>query len=392
MTILQFDAVIVGAGIVGGTLAGLLIKGGRKIAVVEPRLPEPFEPESDFGLRVSAISRASQRALVEVSAWERVLAKRAHAYEAMQVWDAGGSGEIRFDSSEMGEADLGHIVENSVIQSSLLEVLATNTHVTLFTPSKVVSMSNTESGGRLITLDTGEQLSANLIVGADGSQSVIRDLAGLSVMREDYGQKGLVTVVKTEQTHQNTAWQRFLSGGPLAFLPLDNGYSSIVWTLPADRADRHLKQSEDEFKRVLAEALDYRLGAITDIGPRAAFPLMGSQASAYIATGVALVGDSAHTIHPLAGQGVNLGIKDAVALAELLSPLSSREWGSHKRLRQYERARKGDDVLTMKVMEGFKILFGHDADVVKLARNTGLNIFNSIPLLKQQIMRSAMGL
>jgi len=392
MTILQFDAVIVGAGIVGGTLAGLLIKGGRKIAVVEPRLPEPFEPESDFGLRVSAISRASQRALVEVSAWERVLAKRAHAYEAMQVWDAGGSGEIRFDSSEMGEADLGHIVENSVIQSSLLEVLATNTHVTLFTPSKVVSMSNTESGGRLITLDTGEQLSANLIVGADGSQSVIRDLAGLSVMREDYGQKGLVTVVKTEQAHQNTAWQRFLSGGPLAFLPLDNGYSSIVWTLPADRADRHLKQSEDEFKRVLAEALDYRLGAITDIGPRAAFPLMGSQASAYIATGVALVGDSAHTIHPLAGQGVNLGIKDAVALAELLSPLSSREWGSHKRLRQYERARKGDDVLTMKVMEGFKILFGHDADVVKLARNAGLNIFNSIPLLKQQIMRSAMGL
>ncbi|PWR00085.1 UbiH/UbiF/VisC/COQ6 family ubiquinone biosynthesis hydroxylase [Leucothrix pacifica] len=392
MTILQFDAVIVGAGIVGGTLAGLLIKGGRKIAVVEPRLPEPFEPESDFELRVSAISRASQRALVEVSAWERVLAKRAHAYEAMQVWDAGGSGEIRFDSSEMGEADLGHIVENNVIQSSLLEVLAKNTHVTLFTPSKVVSMSNTESGGRLITLDTGEQLSANLIVGADGSQSVIRDLAGLSVMREDYGQKGLVTVVKTEQAHQNTAWQRFLSGGPLAFLPLDNGYSSIVWTLPADRADRHLKQSEDEFKRVLAEALDYRLGAITDIGPRAAFPLMGSQASAYIATGVALVGDSAHTIHPLAGQGVNLGIKDAVALAELLSPLSSREWGSHKRLRQYERARKGDDVLTMKVMEGFKTLFGHDADVVKLARNTGLNIFNSIPLLKQQIMRSAMGL
>lgn len=392
MSVFQFDAIIVGAGIVGGTLAGLLANAGHKIAIVEPRVPQSFDPESAFELRVSAISRASQRALVEVAAWDGILAKRAHAYEAMQVWDAGGSGVIRFDASDVGEADIGHIIENNVIQSSLLETLQANESISVFTPSKVVALKFSEMGQRSVKLDSGEQLNAHLVVGADGPNSAIRDLAGLSVSREDYGQKGLVAVVKTEHHHQDTAWQRFLPGGPLAFLPLDEGYSSIVWTLPSDRADRHLKQADEEFKRALAEACDYHLGAITELGPRAAFPLVGSQASAYIAEGVALVGDSAHTIHPLAGQGVNLGIKDAVALAEILSPLSSREWASHKRLRQYERSRKGDDVLTMKVMEGFKTLFGHDANIVKLARNTGLNIFNSIPLVKQQIMRNAMGL
>lgn len=390
--LIQFDAVIIGAGIVGGTLAGLLAQGGAKIAVVEPRLPEAFEAESDFELRVSAISRASQRALDNVGAWEGVLSKRAHAYEAMQVWDAGGTGNIRFEANDVGEANLGHIVENNVIQSSLIEVLQASPDVTLFYPSKMKTLDFTDDGRRLVTLDTGERLSTRLVVGADGPNSAVRDLAGLSVERNDYGQKGLVAVVKSEQGHQDTAWQRFLPGGPLAFLPLNNGYSSIVWTLPSDKADYHLKQSESEFKRALSEAFDYHLGAVVEVGSRAAFPLIGSQASAYIAEGVALVGDSAHTIHPLAGQGVNLGIKDAVALAGILSPLSSREWGSYKRLRQYERSRRGDDVLTMKVMEGFKLLFGHDASVVKIARNTGLNLFNSIPLVKQQIMRHAMGL
>ena len=390
--ILQFDVVIVGAGIVGATLAGLLVQSGHKIAIIELQLPAKFDAGSDFELRVSAISRASQRALAKVGAWDGILAKRAHAYEAMQVWDAGGRGSIRFDASDVCEADLGHIIENTVIQSSLIEVLQANSEVALFSPSKVKSLGYSEDGQRLVTLDSGEQLTARLVVGADGPNSAIRDLAGLSVEREDYGQKGVVAVVKTEQYHQDTAWQRFLPGGPLAFLPLDDGYSSIVWTLPSDIADRHLRQSEGEFKRALSEACDYHLGAVVEVGSRAAFPLIGSQASSYIAERVALVGDSAHTIHPLAGQGVNLGIKDAVALAEILLPLSSREWGSHKRLRQYERSRKGDDVLTMKVMEGFKMLFGHDASIVKLARNTGLNLFNSIPLVKQQIMRNAMGL
>ena len=390
--LMRFDVVVVGAGIVGGTLASLLAQGGKKVAVVEPRLPKGFDVGNAFELRVSAISRASQRALEKVAAWEGVLSKRVHAYEAMQVWDAGGVGNIRFDASDIGETNLGHIVENNVIQSSLIEVLQANSDVTLFYPSIIETLGFSEDGRRLITLDTGELLSTCLVVGADGPSSSVRGLAGLSVDRNDYGQKGLVAIVKTEQHHQDTAWQRFLPSGPLAFLPLDEGYSSIVWTLPSDKADYHLKQSSDEFKRALSEAFEYHLGAVIEVGSRGAFPLIGSQASAYIAEGVALVGDSAHTIHPLAGQGVNLGIKDAVALADILSPLSSREWGSRKRLREYERSRKGDGFLTMKVMEGFKLLFGHDANAVKVARNTGLNIFNTIPLVKQQIMRHAMGL
>jgi len=392
MHIQRFDAIVIGAGIVGATLAASLAQQGHHIAIVEPYPSQAFDPNSAFELRVSAISRASQRALAQVGAWDKVLAKRAHAYDVMQVWDATGQGEIRFAAAELGEADLGHIVENQVTQLSLMEVLQAEPNAQLFCPASMTHLTLMPEGLRQVQLDTGVCLQAPLVVGADGANSMVRDLAGVSVERCDYGQKGLVAVVKTEHGHQDTAWQRFLPTGPLAFLPLDQGYSSIVWSLPSDQADRYLKQSEEVFQQSLASALDYRLGAIMEVGPRAAFPLLGSQASSHIAKGVALVGDAAHTIHPLAGQGVNLGIKDAVVLAELLSRCPPKLWGSHKRLRQYERARKGDNLMTMKVMEGFKLLFGHDAEVVKLARNTGLNVFNAMPVVKQQIMRNAMGL
>ena len=388
---LAFDAVIVGAGIVGATLALLLGKTGKRIALVEARPPAKFDPSEGFDLRVSAINRASQETFERAGVWTNIWSKRAYAYEAMQVWDEHGTGEVCFDASEIGAPNLGHIIENRVIQSSLFECLEANSSVSLFCPSRVVSIEDLEST-KVVTLDTSESLKASLVVGADGPSSVVRELAGISVDREDYGQKGLVAVVKTEHGHQDTAWQRFLSGGPLALLPLDEGYSSIVWSLPSDQVARYLKLSDNEFCRVLAEASEYRLGAVLEVGKRAAFPLVGSQASAYVSSGLALVGDAAHTIHPLAGQGVNLGIKDAVVLSEILWALSSRDWGSYKQLRRYERARKGENLLAMKVMEGFRHLFGHDAEFVKLARNTGLKLFNSTPLAKQQIMRNAMGL
>ncbi|RVU85470.1 2-octaprenyl-3-methyl-6-methoxy-1,4-benzoquinol hydroxylase [Leucothrix sargassi] len=386
-----FDVIIVGAGIVGATLAALLAKTQCKIAVVEPRLESDFEADSEFDLRVSAISRASQRALEQAGAWQSIVDKRAHAYDVMHVWDQGGSGEIRFDARDVGEPDLGFIIENRVIQSSLAEALRDNPRITFFCPAKLSRLTS-QDDKQVVTLDTGEQLSARLVVGADGPQSPVRELTGLSVQREDYGQKGLVCVVKTEKHHQYTAWQRFLAGGPLAFLPLDNGYSSIVWSLPADLADRMLLLDESAFKQQLADAFEHKLGAVTEVSKRAAFPLVGSHAERYVMQGVALLGDAAHTIHPLAGQGVNLGIKDAVMLAEVLGALPSREWGSAKRLRQYERARKGDNMATLKAMEGFKLLFGHQSSIVKQARNTGLNVFNALPTIKQKIMHKAMGL
>lgn len=386
-----FDAVIVGAGIVGATLAALLGNAGKRVALIEARPPVKFDPDASLDLRVSAINRASQQTFEAAGVWPSVLAKRAHPYESMHVWDEGGSGEVNFSAAEVGATDLGHIVENSVIQSSLFEYLEASRTISLFSGSKVISIDDSKTI-KVVTIEGGEQLKAHLVVGADGPSSQVRQLVGISVEREDYGQKGLVAVVKSEHGHKDTAWQRFLSGGPLALLPLGKGYSSIVWSMPADQANRLLKLPDREFCRLLAEASEYRLGAITEVGKRAAFPLIGSQASSYIGSGVALVGDAAHTIHPLAGQGVNLGIKDAIVLAEILLSLNNRDWGSHKQLRRYERARKGENLLAMKVMEGFKNLFGHDVALVKLARNTGLSLFNSMPLVKQQIMRRAMGL
>lgn len=386
-----FDAVIVGAGIVGATFAAILGKSGKRVALIEARATPSFDANNGFDLRVSAINRASQQSFESAEVWPEILSKRAHAYESMHVWDEGGSGEVNFSASEIGVANLGHIIENSAIQSSLMEQLLNEQTVDVFCPARVVALSD-EAGSKVVTLESGEQLQTQLVIGADGPSSVVRELVGIDVVREDYGQKGLVATVKSEHGHKDTAWQRFLLGGPLAMLPLDDGFSSIVWSLPADRASRMLKLSDHEFCRQLAEASEYRLGGMTEIGKRAAFPLVGSQATSYVCPGVALIGDAAHTIHPLAGQGVNLGIKDAVVLADILLPLGVRDWGSYKQLRRYERARKGENLIAMKIMEGFKHLFGHDVEFVKLARNTGLNLFNSMPQAKQQIMRNAMGL
>ena len=386
-----YDAVIVGAGIVGATLAAILANASKRVAVVEARQPLQFAAAAEFDLRVSAINRFSQQTFAAADVWCQMFEKRVQPYDVMHVWDEGGSGEVRFTAEEIGAPELGHIIENRVIQSSLWELLESHQSVDIFCPCSVKALA-LNSKTNVVELDNGQRLTARLVVGADGLASMVRELSGINIQREDYGQKGIVATIKTEYDHQDTAWQRFLSGGPLALLPLNHGYSSIVWSLPGDQADRYLNQSDTDFCRLLSEASDYKLGGVTELSQRAAFPLMGSQASAYIADGVALIGDAAHTIHPLAGQGVNLGIKDAVVLSELLLPEHSRDWSSHKLLRRYERARKGENLLAMKVMEGFKHLFCHDAEVVKLTRNTGLKLFNSMPLAKQRIMRSAMGL
>jgi len=378
---------------VGATLACLLAQAGRKVAVIEAILDE----ETPYDLRVSAISRASQKAFEQINAWGVMQSKRLSSYENMHVWDATGDGEVRFDAAELGEPNLGHIVENTVVQSSLAEVMESASGMTVYQPTRlktldvyenqVVISLNSEIAGQ-DGLD--EKLSADLIVGADGANSIVRTLAGIDVNVDDYAQRGLVATVKTEKHHEFTAWQRFLSTGPLAFLPLSDGSSSIVWTLPSDRADYYLSLNDADFTLALAEAFDHKLGDITNVSNRAAFPLKGSQATPYVLERVALIGDAAHTIHPLAGQGVNLGIKDAVVLAEQLNGV--RDCGSYKALRRYERARRGDNVLTMKAMEGFRLLFGHSANPVKTARNMGMNLFNQTPIIKNQVIKKAMGL
>ncbi|HRJ54177.1 MAG TPA: UbiH/UbiF/VisC/COQ6 family ubiquinone biosynthesis hydroxylase [Candidatus Thiothrix moscowensis] len=387
---MQYDVIIAGGGMVGSTLACLLGKSGKRVAVLEAHQPPPFSSSGPYDLRVSAISRASQRALAEAGAWEGVAARRSCAYEAMQVWDATGDGQIRFDAADIGEPDLGHIVENRIIQLALLDAIQKLDNVDLYCPDKLAGFA-VDDNAVTVTLHSGTSLQGQLLVGADGAQSRVRQLAGIGLDINDYGQKGLVCVVQTELPHQETAWQRFMPSGPLAFLPLGDGSCSIVWTLPADRADALVQRDEADFRRELAQALDRRLGEITAVGERAAFSLRGRHAEPYIQERVALVGDAAHTIHPLAGQGVNLGIKDAVGLARQLQAIHG-DVGSVKVLRAYERARRGDNILTQKAMEGFRLLFGNTLTPWKILRNAGLNVVDRMEFLKYQIAKQAMGI
>ncbi len=385
----HYDVVINGGGMVGATLAGLLAKAGRQVAVIEYAKASGFSADSAYDLRVSAISRASQKAFIAIGAWDAMHEMRASPYESMEVWDAEGDGCVRFDAAELGEPDIGHIIENQVIQKAVSDSLKSYENVHLYQPDSLESFS-VNADLVEIMLKSGGVITANLLVGADGANSKVREIAGIDVEFDDYAQSGLVAVVSTEHHHQYTAWQRFQKTGPLAFLPLSDGSCSIVWTLPSDRADYYLSLSKNDFKKVLAEAFDHKLGNITKVGKRAAFPLRGSQAKPYVMDRIALVGDAAHTIHPLAGQGVNLGIKDVVELSKQLQDVA--DVGKIKALRRYERARRGDNLLTMRAMEGFRLLFGHSANPVKKIRNVGMTLFNKTPMVKNEVIRKAMGL
>lgn len=385
-----FDAVIVGGGMVGGTLAALLGQAGKNVAVLETSPASELDADAPYELRVSALSRASEQILRKVNAWDGIVKRRTAPYESMVVWDSTGSGEIRFDAADLGEPDLGHIIENRVIQLALQERLAELPNVKIFSPTQFKNATYLDQGVR-VELSTGEVLDTALLVGADGAKSAVREWANIDINVTDYAQQGLVCVAQTELPHQWTAWQRFMPSGPLAFLPLpDPHFCSIVWTLPADQADAYVLKHESMFRQHLAEALDYRLGQVVSVSERAAFPLKGRHAKQYCAERVVLVGDAAHTIHPLAGQGVNLGLKDVAELAEQLLK-DSKQWASFKVLRRYERARKADNALTLHSMEVFSLLFGNKISVWQVLRNQGLSLVNQMSWVKGQLARYALG-
>lgn len=388
----RFDVAVVGGGLVGLSLAARLGQAGISVALLEASEPVlEWSPES-IDLRVYAVTRASQRLFSELGAWEAI-EPRAGAFRNMRVWDAGGAGEIHFDSADMGEPCLGHIVESRVIEAALLKVINGLPSVRRFCPALVEGFTDL-GDWQQIELQGGNRLNASVLVGADGRNSRVRDYAGIHARASDYGQQGLVTVVSTERPHQHTAWQRFLPTGPLAFLPLFDGRCSIVWSARTDRARQLLELDESHFCEALSEAFDHRLGRVLACGERVLFPLMRQSAESYVKPRIALIGDAAHVIHPLAGQGVNLGLKDASELADRLlsARAAGRDIGALTVLRRYERARKGDNLLMMSVMDGFKHLFGSGIAPLRWARNTGLNLVDAAPLLKQQIMRAAMGL
>lgn len=390
----DYDLIIVGGGIVGAALACALGETGLRIAVLEGAPPERLRPAAELDLRVSAINRAGQRLFAAVGAWPGITAWRVSPFREMRVWDAAGAGQIHFDSADLGEPLLGWIIENRVMQYALLERARQWPTLEVRCPVALVAAQALTTGGWQVRLSDGQEITTRLLVGADGAQSRVRQLAGIAISGWEYGQTAVVAHVRTAEPHQATAWQRFLPSGPLAFLPLADGRCSIVWSVTPPQAEALLALDAAAFAQALGEAFAFRLGPILETGPRAALPLRRQHAHAYACPGLALIGDAAHVVHPLAGQGVNLGLLDAAALAEVVTEAAAAgaEIGALRVLRRYERWRKGENLLMLGAMDSFKRLFGPAPLPLRLARNLGLSFTDAVGPLKNRIARRAMGL
>lgn len=383
----NYDVVIVGGGMVGASLAlALAQESALRIAVVEARQPDPVEPGSPYDLRVSALTRSSEAMLRQLGVWSQLPAQRLSAFTDMRVWENAGS-ELHFNSADMGEPWLGHLLENRVLQTLCLQQCQRLPNISLISPAKPA-----EYEPHQLTLDNGNTLSARLVVAADGALSPLRESAGIKLKGWSYQQKGLVCTVTTDQSHQHTAWQRFLPEGPLALLPLpDSHQCSIVWSLSSDSADRLLALSEAEFIEELNQASQHKPGKVTAISERAAFPLQLKHADSYIQPGLALVGDAAHIIHPLAGQGVNIGLLDAATLAEVVlnAHRHGRDIGTLHTLQKYQRQRHADNLLMQFSMDMFKRVFSSKLPPLKWLRQCGLRGVNHNTWLKNLFMQQA---
>lgn len=388
----RFDVAVVGGGLVGATIACALAHAGFEIALVELQPAAEAPSGKSFDLRVSAISRASEQIFRNLGAWSLLAHARVGPFREMHVWDEGGEGSVHFDSADIGEPTLGYIVENRALQYALERRLDGFSNVHWQRPATLEGLAFEPRHVRL-QLDTGE-LTAGLVVGADGTASRVRALAGLPAAYAEYGQHALVVNVRTERPHRETAWQRFLRTGPVAFLPLPGGVSAVVWSTVPEHAAALREMPEQAFREELEAAFAARLGAITDSGRRASFPLRRLQARAYVGARVALAGDAAHTIHPLAGQGVNLGFLDAAALAQVLrdARAAGRDPGGFGVLRRYERWRKGHNVAMQCAMDGFRWLFGSRLPPLRTVRNLGLGLTDRTPFAKRLFMEHAMGI
>jgi 2-octaprenylphenol hydroxylase len=399
----QFDVVIIGAGIAGSALACALSGSGLAIALVEaqslapPALPAQCELRH-FDPRVSAITPRSKSLLEKLGAWEAIAAYRQCSYRHMTVWDAEGTGGIEFDCADVNAPALGHIVENRAITSALLHRVAAAADITGFSAATLQACSRQDATGAMrVELENSSVLEAGLLVAADGALSRVREMMGFNCREWDYGHRAIVTTVEVERPHQATCWQRFLTSGPLAFLPLPGepgrNFCSIVWSLQDELVDELLALDEAGFCAALERAFEARLGRVLACSPRFAFPLRQRHAIDYVQPGVALVADAAHTIHPLAGQGINLGLQDVAVLAEevLAGRARGLNPGQLELLRRYQRRRKGENLLMMAAMDGFKALFEQQAPPLRWLRNAGMRGVSQMGPLKQQLIRRAMG-
>jgi len=357
-----YDAVIIGAGMVGAAAACLLARSGFSVAVIESQEPTPFDESRPVGLRVSAFSPGSAAILAEAGAWRQLERKRHCPYRRMIVEDRDETVVLDFDAPEFGLDRLGTIVENDLVQWSLWLSLLAMGGVELMCPDKVIDLHE-EAEDRIVSLQSGARLRCRLLVAADGGDSAIRRRLGIRQDHWEYGQQGLVTVVQTETPNSGVAWQRFLQGGPLAFLPLQDGSSSIVWSLPEAESARMLELDDQAFLAELENAVaggeNHWPHRVIACGPRAAFPLTMRLSERYAARQAVLIGDAAHVVHPLAGQGVNLGLLDAAGLVEVLVEArnSQADFAGEKALQKFARWRRSEAEVMARGVHGIRGLF-----------------------------------
>jgi 2-octaprenyl-3-methyl-6-methoxy-1,4-benzoquinol hydroxylase len=386
------DVAVIGAGVVGAAAALVLAEAGLRVAIVEAHEPRPWRAD-EADLRVYAFAPDSSGLLDSLQVWSSVRAARAQPYRHMRVWDAAGGGELHFDADALGRDCLGHIVEHGLLVDRLWQRVAADARIERHCPDRLCELEQ-DGQGATLTLGSGRQLRARLVLGADGAASRVRQLLGIEADTHDYGQRGVVAYVRSEQPHEDTAWQRFLSSGPLAFLPCADGSSSIVWTLPNAEAERALALSDGEFCRELTRAFDARLGEALAVSTRAAFPLRRQLAKQMLCGRVALLGDAAHAVHPLAGQGVNLGLRDVAALRALLQEAAQRSldpFAAH-RLQRWARARYSENAVAAYSFEAINRVFSNDALLPVLLRGHALSLAGRLPPLTQYFWTRAAGL
>ncbi len=406
----KFDVVIIGGGIVGLCFANELIDSDFSVAIIERFELETHNDQNrgeqtrcnKISSRVSAINRSALKRFHQTGVLRSPLAQRVCRYEKMFVWEQTGAGQIQFDSAELGVSELGAIIENNVLQQMLLEKVKEADNIHYLCPQEIAHIdykpaepgrTTTAYAVSTVVLSSGKKIQATLLVGADGVNSIVAKAASIQRTQQSYQQQALVCNVSTSESHQNTAWQCFMPSGPLAFLPLYNAQSTIVWSLDEGVAEQTMALDDEAFKLALAQAGEFVLGEITDVSQRFLYPLSHGHASEYVKPGLALIGDAAHNIHPLAGQGANLGIADAFALADVITTArkANRQWAALHTLSKYQRQRKGANQLMEISMTGFKQLFGKNNALLSEIRNAGLSLVDHLPVLKHRIIKQALG-
>jgi 2-octaprenylphenol hydroxylase len=390
----QYDIIIVGSGAVGATSALTLAKDSAlKIALLDAQPIAAHWQAEKIDQRVSAISLASKNIFKYLNVWSDIQAKRVSPYTKMFVWDEAGAGQIQFDCADVNAETLGYIIEDNVVRTSLISKISAYSNIELIHPIKLQALQRYADRVELIATDR-RMFSTKLLIAADGANSWVRAQMDTELKTRDYAQTALVATVQTELSHQATAWQRFLTTGPLAFLPLRDSHTcSIVWSAKHAYAEELLALSDDEFCQRLSMAFAEKLGKINHTTARLHFPLRMRHVKNYVQDRIAYIGDAAHTLHPLAGQGINLGLLDAACLSEVIltAAAKNRDFANVGTLRKYERWRKSDNLLMLTAVDVLKHLFMSSSSHLRRARNAGLDFTNRAPLLKNIFMNYALG-